>query len=272
MTTSSVAPVSASDWTAITAFRFRFADHAHSPGINGRSDNAYSYEITDPDELFVDDVLRTSLHTSVISLVRTKIAESTKTEATSTADKSKTLQLFNMLLLSTRDTSVLPFQIRTASNFGASLDNTFLTKNTLIVFIDPSSLRFATNPLDICNFDDMRLDQDFPYRYPNGTLKAAAPAPAPSFAPPGGVTLPTSTIHAGITTLFNLHVLPPDVIQRLSDHADKDMILSKSDSSQFTKVTSRPDPNNTSEIFRSISSVILMTVFGSSPAMEPSLT
>ena len=56
MTTSTITPAIGTDWTAITSFRFRFrfAEHAQYPGINGILDNAYSYELIDPDDFFVD--------------------------------------------------------------------------------------------------------------------------------------------------------------------------------------------------------------------------
>ena len=115
-----------------------------------------------------------------------------------------------------------------------------------MIFIDPSRLRFATNPRDVRNFDQMQLDQEFPNRNPDGTTKTAAsvptPSPVPGFAPVGGIAPLLGTIHVGTTTVFNLNALPPDVVQRFSDHANLDKMLSKSDIEQFSKVASCKDP------------------------------
>ena len=113
MATSTITPAVSTDWTAITSFRFRFAEHAQYPGINEKFNLAYSYEITDPDDLFLDAALRTTLQPSAASLVRAKIVDSIKSQATSTAYTYKILPMFNNLLLSTEDTTGLHFQIRT---------------------------------------------------------------------------------------------------------------------------------------------------------------
>ena len=155
MTTNTITPAVATDWTATTSFRFRFAEHAQYPGIHSKFNFAFSYDITDPDDLFADAELRTTLHPSAIALVRTKIVDSIKSQATSTADKTTILPMFNNLLLSTQASTGLLYQIRTVANFGDSLDHVLVSKKTFMIFIDPSRLRFATNPPDVRNFDQM---------------------------------------------------------------------------------------------------------------------
>ena len=95
MTTNTISPAVATDWTEITSFRFRFAEHAQYPGIHSKFDFAFSYEITEPDDLYTDAELRTTLHPSAITLVRMKIVDSIKSQATSTADTTKILPMFN---------------------------------------------------------------------------------------------------------------------------------------------------------------------------------
>jgi len=58
-------PATATDWKNID-FRFRFAPHAQLPALRQYLDNAFSYEIDKPDDLFIDKGSRTSLHLSVI--------------------------------------------------------------------------------------------------------------------------------------------------------------------------------------------------------------
>jgi len=157
--------------------------------------------------------------------------------------------MFNNLLLSTQDTTGLPYQIRTGANFGALLDAALVLKQPFVIYIDPSRLRFATNPPDVHNFDQIRLDQDFPNRNPNGTTKTAAPASSvpPGYAPTGGINPFVGTMHANTTTIFNLAALPAVVVKQFSDHANPDMILSKSDIKQFSDVASCTDPTDASK-------------------------
>lgn len=117
-----------------------------------------------------------------------------------------------------------------------------------MIFIDPSHLRFSTNPPDVRNFDQMQLDFDFPNRNPDGTIKtAAAPALPLGFAPVGGIAPLVGTIHAGTTAVFNVKALLTDVFNRLSAHSDPDKLLSKSDIAEFTNVGSVQDPANVSK-------------------------
>lgn len=98
---------------------------------------------------------------------------SIKPEATTTVDKAKILPLFDNLCLSNQDgaRAGTPYQLQTAANFGAALDHALtLTVTNLMIYIDPSHLRFATNPLDVRNFAEMQLDQDFPNQLPDGSL------------------------------------------------------------------------------------------------------
>ena len=113
-----------------------------------------------------------------------------------------------------------------------------------MIFIDQSCLRFATNPPDVRNFDRIRLDEDFPNRNPDGTTKTMAPTSSvlPGYAPPGGVSQLVGMTHANTTTLFNLDALPTVVVKRFRDHADPDLVLSKSDIKQFFDAASCTDP------------------------------
>jgi len=167
--------------------------------------------------------------------------ESIKEEADMTVDKALISPVFSTLRLSSQDSSGTPYQLRMVANFGASLDRILtLPGKRFVIFIDPSCVRFATNPPDVCNFAEMQLDRDFPNRNPDRTTKTAAPAPmpVPGFAPVGGITPLVGTIHAGTTTVFKMNALPPDAVKRFSDHADLDKILSNFDIKQFSKVSS----------------------------------
>ena len=99
--------------TQIDGFPFRFAVHAQFPGISGRFDNAYSYEITGP---------KISLWTFELPC-------------------RHLLPIFNNLLFSTQDSTGLPYQVRTTSNFGTSLDNVLASgKRTFMIY---QSVTFA---------------------------------------------------------------------------------------------------------------------------------
>ena len=138
MTPSTITPVVASDWTGVTSLRYRFGEHAQFLDIHTKFDSAYSYEIIFADDIFTDKELRTSLKPSAIALIRTKIVDTILSEATSTVDTSKILPMFNNLLLSTQDSSGLPYQIRTVANLGNSLDVALALKKPFMIYIDLS--------------------------------------------------------------------------------------------------------------------------------------
>ena len=182
--------------------------------------------------------------------------ETIKEEAVTTVDKSIIGLLFSHLRLSSQNSAGTNFPLRTAAHFGASIDRVLAAGDTdLVIYIDPSRLRFATNLPDIRNFAEIQLDREFTNRNPNGTFKTAqapspAPAPAPGFAPAGGIAPVAGSTHACTTTQFNVNALPPVVKKRYSDHADLDKILSKSDIKNFSKVGSCKDPADPSKFIK----------------------
>ena len=99
-------------------------------------------------------------------------------------------------------------------------------KKPFMIYIDPSRLQFATNPPGVRNFNQIRLNQDFPNRNPDGTKKTAAPASSVplGYAPVGGITPLVGTTHANTNTIFNLNALPPDVVKRFSDRFNPNKI------------------------------------------------
>jgi len=93
---TTISPATASEWKPII-FRFRFAVYAQFPAIREHLDTAYSYEILDPNNLFVDKESRTTLQASAIAVLRNIIVESIEPEATTTVTKKHGLILSSVI-------------------------------------------------------------------------------------------------------------------------------------------------------------------------------